>query len=166
MPPSPVYWLDTNVLIDAKNGPYQFEVAPAFWGALEIQASAGRIRVPKLVYEEIVGDDPKDQLARWLKLRKADGFCVSPSKEVQASFNKIADHVAQKYAAPYSFEFLKVADPWLIAHAMQSNGVVVTFESKSLGAGRVKIPNVCADLDVPRMNLYAMMKALGIKLSG
>jgi hypothetical protein len=163
MAQTPVYWLDTNVLIEAKNGPYQFDVAPVFWSALETQVSAGRIRVPKMVYEEIVGDAPKDELAKWLKLRKSDGFCVSPSKQVQASFQKLADHVVANYAPPYSFEFLKVADPWIIAHAMESKGVVVTFEVKSLGTGRVKIPNICADLDVPRMNLYAMMKALGIK---
>ncbi len=165
MAPSPVYWLDANVLIDAKNGPYQFDVAPVFWSALEKQASVGRIRVSKMVYEEIVGDAPKDELAKWLKLRKSDGFCVSPSKQVQASFKKVADHVVANYSTPFSFEFLKVADPWIIAHAMESKGVVVTSEVKSLGTGRVKIPNVCADLDVPRMNLYAMIRALGIKFS-
>jgi hypothetical protein len=160
-----IYWLDANVLIEAKNGPYQFDLAPTFWSGLAKQANAGRIRVPKMVYEEIVGDAPRDDLAKWLKLRKADGFCVNPSKEVQTSFQKVADHVVSKFDSPYSFEFLKVADPWIIAHALESKGVVVTFEAKSLGAGRVKIPNVCADLGVPRMNLYAMIRALGIKLS-
>ena len=78
-------------------------------------------------------------------------------------FKNLADHVVANYGPPYSFEFLSVADPWLIAHAMESNGVVVTFEVKNLGSGRVKIPNICTDLNVPRVNLYAMMKALEIK---
>jgi hypothetical protein len=160
-----IYWLDSNVFIEAKNGPYQFDLAPAFWSAIQTQADEGRIKVPKMVYEEIVGDDPKDALAKWMKLRKSDGLCTSPNKAVQQVFNKVADHVVATYQSPHSYNFLGVADPWVIAHAIESKGVVVTFEAKSVGTGRVKIPNVCSDFGIPCMNLYAMLKALGIKFS-
>lgn len=160
-----VYWLDANVLIAAKDGPYQFAVAPSFWSEIEKQVDQGRIRVPKMVYEEIVRDGAKDQLANWLKLRKSDGFCVSPSRAVQEAFKVVANHVYEKYKAPFASDFLKVADPWVIAHALESRGVVVTFEVKSLGTGRVKIPNVCADLSVPRLDLYRMIPRLAIRLS-
>lgn len=161
-----VYWLDSNVLIEAKNGPYQFDLAPGFWKALEEEADAGNICVPKMVYEEIVGDGPKDDLAKWMRLRKKNGLCVSAGKPVQEAFQKVANHVVAKYEAPFSHDFLRVADPWVVAHAIESKGAVVTFEAKSLvGTGRVKIPNICSDFAVPCMNLYAMLKALGIKFS-
>jgi hypothetical protein len=160
-----VHWLDTNVLIQAKDGPFRFSVAPAFWSALEKQTQIGTIRVPKMVYDEIVADEPKDDLARWIKLRRNNGFCVPASEAVQTSFAQIADHVMNKYEGPFAAEFLRVADPWVIAHAMESNGTVITFETTSFGAKRVKIPNVCADLNVARMNLYDMLQSLGIKFT-
>jgi hypothetical protein len=159
----PIYWLDANVLIESSKGPYQFDIAPGFWSALEDQAKAGRVCVPKMVYDEIVGDGPKDHLAQWLKLRKSQGFCVGANKEVQTCLKQVADHVIANYGTPYASEFLRVADPWLVAHAMECKGVVVTFETKSLGPGRVKIPNVCCDLHVPSISLYKMLSDLGIR---
>jgi len=116
-----------------------------------------------MVYDEIVTDEPHDELARWIKLRRNGGFCVAATEAVQNSFTKIADHVTARYEGPFAAEFLRVADPWVIAHAMESKGAVITFETTNLGAKRVKIPNVCADLNVARMNLYDMLEKLGVK---
>src|SRR6266705_7147156 len=156
MPAQLIYWIDTNVLITAKDGPFRFAVAPAFWAALDAQAMAGRIRVPKMVYDEIVRNGPDDELARWLKNRRANGFCVTPSRAVQQAYTTVADHVQTTYESHHAAEFLHVADPWVIAHASENKGVVVTLENRQPGAKRVKIPNVCAALSVPFMSPYDM----------
>lgn len=157
-----VYWIDSNVLISAKDGPYRFSINPGFWAALDKHAKGGEIRVSKLVYNEIVQDGPKDELANWLKSRRANGFCVPPDKQVQHRFTAIAEHVQKNYAPHQAAVFLRVADPWVIAHALATSGVVVTFESNQPGAKKVKIPNVCHSMNVPFVNLYDMLEALGI----
>jgi hypothetical protein len=165
MPLTPIYWLDANVLITAKDGPFRFAVAPAFWAALDVQGKAGRLRIPKMVYDEVVRNGPDDQLAKWLKLRRGNGFCVTSSESVQQVFNRIADHVQSSFESHHAFDFLSVADPWVVAHAMESNGVVVTFENLQPGAKRVKIPNVCKSLGVRFMNLYDLLQTLRIKFT-
>jgi hypothetical protein len=160
-----VYWLDSNVLISAKDGPFRFAVAPVFWKVLDEQVDLGTICIPKPVYDEIVKDGPSDELAQRLKNRRNKGFCVFPDRQVQEAYRKVADHVQANYESPFAAEFLSVADPWVIAYAMEGKGVVVTFESRSPGAKRVKIPNVCAALNVRFMNLYDMLQALGISFA-
>ncbi len=160
-----IHWLDSNVLISAKDGPFRFNVAPAFWKTLDEKALRGEIRVSKMVYEEIMKYEPQDDLANWLKNRKGNGFCVSPGKDVQAAYQDIADHVVTKYESPYVAEFLSVADPWVIAHAAASSGIVVTFETRGLGSKRVKIPDVCTHFNIKCKNLYDMLESLKVKFT-
>src|SRR5262249_24098827 len=118
-----VYWLDTNVFIVAANGPYRFATAPGFWQFVDEQRKAGTIRVPQMVYNEILANEsPEDDLAKWVKTRRESGLFVNPSDSVQRVFKEIADHVMAKYQQHFTAEFLGGADPWLIAHAKDGNG--------------------------------------------
>src|ERR1051326_2946646 len=119
MAATPTYWLDANVLISAKNEAFRFSVNPAFWAHLHKHAKLGRVRVPKMVYDEIVKDG-NDELSKWLKARKADGFCIPASKTVQDALKVVANHVVGAYPSHHSAEFLRVADPWIIAHALDT----------------------------------------------
>lgn len=164
-PKDRIYWLDSNVLITAKNGPFRFSFAQAFWDALAEQAIRGRVRASKMVYEEIVKDDREDEVSRWLKQRRLNGLCVTPSRSVQINFRVIADHVHSRYRLHQAAKFLAGADPWVIAHASDDNGAVVTFETYQANSQRVKIPNVCNDHGVQWMNLYDMIEELGISFN-
>lgn len=157
-----IYWIDANVLITAKDGPYRFAINPGFWVALEDQARAGTVRIPHQVYEEIVKNGPNDDLAKWAKNRRSGGLFVKANRAVQAAMTRVSDHVKNTYQPHHAAEFLSVADPWLIAHALDSGGAVVTFENRQPGAQRVKIPNVCHELGVSFLSLYDMLQRLGI----
>jgi hypothetical protein len=61
-PADPCHWLDANVFIEAKNGPYNFDMAPGFWRWLEKASKDGLIRSPISVYPEI--EKGTDDLAR------------------------------------------------------------------------------------------------------
>src|SRR2546429_8670541 len=90
----PIYWLDTNVFIQAKNGPYKFKVFGVFWAFLHEQIEAGTIRCPKMVYQEIVNnEEPRDNLANWIKTRRQSGLFVDPNADVQNAMTTVADHV-------------------------------------------------------------------------
>ena len=61
--------------------------------------------------------------------------------------------------------FLDRADPWVIAHAGVDGGTVVTSEVRvPENSGKVKIPNVCDQLQVPvrSINVYQMLRELGV----
>lgn len=155
-PTNPVYWIDSNILISAKDGPFRFSLNPAFWEALEVQAELGRIRVSKMVYDEIVNDGPNDDLANWMKTHRTNGFCVTPDQSTQGALTSIADFVQATYGIHQAAKFLSDADPWVIAHALASDGIVVTFETLQPGAKKVKIPNVCKAMGVCFKNLYGI----------
>lgn len=157
------YWLDTNVFITAKNEAFRFSLNPAFWSHLHDHTKAGRIQTCKMVYDEIVENGADDELAKWLKGRKKDGFCVPAAKAVQDAMRTVANHVSGAYPAHNAAEFLRVADPWVIAFALESKGTVVTFESRK--PGKIRIPVVCKALGVPSINLYDMLEKLKISFT-
>ena len=47
------YCLDSNVFIQAKNGPYGMDIVPSFWTLLDSQASSGNICCALMVYDEL-----------------------------------------------------------------------------------------------------------------
>jgi hypothetical protein len=115
------------------------------------------------VYEEIM--DGADDLTAWCKKRKAKGFCISPSKAVQEHYGKVIAHVNndKKYKAHHVAEFLKGADGWVIAHAWESKGIVVTEELTTGSTTKIKVPTVSKALGVRWCNTFEMLKHLNAK---
>jgi hypothetical protein len=157
-----VYWLDANVFIQAKNGPYGFRLVPQFWIFLSEQLEQGTVKSPKMVYDELV--DGKDDLAAWFKPRREKGLCHHADEQVQQCFSTVANHVATKFKPHQVAEFLVGADGWLIAHAMNGDGIVVTQESDRSHKSKIKIPTICKLFKVRCMNTYEMLGALGANL--
>ena len=76
-------------------------------------------------------------------------------------YQKIADHVVAHYGQAQVADFLAGADGWLIAHAMDTGGIVVTHESAVRpDAKKILIPNICAAFGVSCINTYEMLERL------
>jgi hypothetical protein len=119
-----------------------------------------------MVYDEIAHNvAAEDQLAKWVKVRKSTGlFVQNPNKDVQDVVRQIANHVTSTYPRHQAAEFLRGADPFIVAHAKESKGTVVTFEKLvPPNSQQVKIPNVCEKFDVDYCTLYDMLERLGAK---
>ena len=160
----PEFWIDTNVLIEVRNGPYGFDIAPGFWTALDELSNRGQIRMSSLVYDELVAG-VQDDLALWIKERRHNGLVVEPTATVQAALREIADYVNGNFAVSRAASFLRGADPWVIAHALVTDGVVVTQEARvPANSTKVKIPNVCTVFRVRSINTYRMLRELGVSL--
>lgn len=158
----PPYWLDADVYIQAKNGPFRFEWVPGFWDFLAKQFDAGNIKSPKKVYDELT--DYSDLLASWCRRMRHRGICVTANKNVQECYGKIANHVHAKHPAHLANEFLKGGDGWVIAHAMATGGIVVAQESERSKKGRIKVPTVCRELGVKCIGTYTMLEQLNFTL--
>jgi predicted nucleic acid-binding protein len=137
----PTYCLDSNVLIQAWQKYYSPKYCPSYWDVLNELGNEDRIFIPSMVYEEIVKTD--DELSDWLK---------SSDIKVKPITSDVTQILTSIYAADPNHKHLvdskkgrSLADPWVIAHAIKENAVVVTKEEKvtALNSTKIKIPNVC-----------------------
>ena len=168
----PDYWIDSNIFIMARRGVLTFDIAPRFWSHLDTLGQAGRISSPLEVYNELNTHFPSsDPLITWVQARVNSHF-TPPHNAVQTQFTRVSNHVIRRYTPSQVDEFLGGADPWLIAHAIESGGSVVTNETPTQEPGpnrntglidtKVKIPNVCRHFGVATVSLSAMLRALGV----
>jgi hypothetical protein len=155
----PKYCLDTNVLIQAKNGPYGFDIAESFWELIDQKFDDTTIITPTLVYKELT--DGNDELAEWIRARKGKECFIEPDKEAQDILSAIADYVNQNYPQHEAAEFLSKADPWVIAVAKVTNCVVVTQETLvGNESKKLKIPNICRKFGVKYIGTYQLLREL------
>jgi hypothetical protein len=159
------YLLDTNILIEAHQRYYAFDIAPKFWDALKQHADSGRILSIDRVKAEL--EAGKDELADWACKTCASIFTSTNDPKVIAGFATLMKwaHAQPQYTAAARAEFASVADGWLIAYAVEKKLTIVTHEQYSKDArARVLIPNVCKAFSVPCVNTFEMLRDLGVKL--
>lgn len=154
------YCLDSNVFIQAKNGPYRFDIFPVFWDWLSNQIQSGNALSSIEVYNEIL--EGEDELSDWIKEIDKFGF-LYPDELVQTQYAEIANYVTENYLdQKYITSFLQKADGWIIALAKTQNLTVVTHEKKvDTQSNKIKIPNICEAFEVRYCNVYQMMRELG-----
>jgi hypothetical protein len=172
------YWLDANIFITAKNSIYAFEINTTLWAWLETQLKAKVVMSPSRVFQEIMDFKKEDPLKQWARPRKDMGLCIEPNKEVSRCLSVIADHLYTatsvkrkgkkeelRYKPAQANVFSRGADAFVIAHAMESGGTVVTFESEQHpDSQKIRIPDVCAHFNVPCIDLRGLLVALQAKL--
>src|ERR1700722_10559549 len=154
-----MFWLDSDTLVRAKNQAYAFDIAPGVWEIIKRNVKAGKIASPTLVYEEIARGD--DELTRWANGERGTKLFVEPDSDTQEIMTAIANWVKKNYEPAQAGFFLKGADPWVIAAALNDEGAVVTHEALvGHDSKRVKIPNVCLKFGVKYTDCYGMLRDL------
>lgn len=157
----PPYCLDSNVLIQAWQKYYSPKYCPSYWEVLNGLGRQREIFIPQMVYDEIVRTD--DELSEWLKASQI---------EVKPITNAVTTLLRRIYDADPSHKFLvdnkkgrSLADPWVIAHAIEENATVVTKEEKitAFNTNKIKIPNVCDNMHVRWINDFDMISEFGVK---
>ncbi|RMO85586.1 hypothetical protein ALQ32_03844 [Pseudomonas syringae pv. tagetis] len=154
------FLLDSNTLIEAKNRYYGMTICPAYWQWLLLKNQAFFLASIGPVKDELTKGH--DELADWAK-ENSTFFQSISDEETQAEFVKVATLVAQTQGMKTGAmeDFLKGADPWLIARALTSGATVVTHEVRNLDAKRkFIIPNLCEQLNVPYMNTFELLHHL------
>jgi hypothetical protein len=150
------YLLDANVFIQAKNLHYGLDFCPAFWQWLTDRNAANLVFSIDKVADEIAAG--ADELTDWMR-QQNDSLFRNTDANVAAQFTKVATWVTgQNYEPAAINTFLQVADFYLVAHALAENHVVVTHEVPANSTKRIKIPNVCAGLNLRFMTPYEMLR--------
>ena len=161
----PEFWLDADIFIESAKKYYAFDIAPAFWKLLEEQAGKRAISSPIQAYWE-VDQHGTDDLQNWIRQQKGTRLFTSESKAVAERYSEIADYVMNhsRYTMPNKLKFVRGADGWLVAHAMQSGGRVITYEVPAPESTQVKIPDVCNHFKVKYSSPLDMLRSLGFSL--
>jgi hypothetical protein len=158
-----MYLVDANVLIEAKNRYYAFDIAPGFWAWLQGAHAAGEVGSIEAVEKELVGGN--DELAEWAK---ANSSFFHPIDQATTAY--FAALTAWAVSRPFTPAALAAfsgnqADYQLVAHARGHNHVLVTHElPEPSSRKRVKIPDACAAIGATYMEPFEMMRRTGAKL--
>ena len=151
-----IYLIDSNVLIQSANTHYPIHIFPGFWSWLDTGIKEGWVRSVISVYNEI---KYPDALKEWADARAVLLFIDESDIKIQNIYKDIAGWVYNNYEPEQASAFLKVADPWLIATAVEKGATVVTQEARvTPGAKKVKIPNVCEVFKVPCIDIFALLR--------
>lgn len=162
-----IFLIDANVLIDAHQRYYAFDIAPSFWKRLVDHAKSGRVVSIDRVGHELKNANDDDPLNSWSKELFSQWFVSTQDTAVYEAYSKIMEWVQdneQFYDAAKS-EFASVADSWLVAFALANNYTIVTQEVYQENARkRILIPNVCREFNIPYMNTFQMLRDLQVVL--
>lgn len=161
------YLLDANVLIEAHQRYYAFDIAPSFWQNLNKLAEEEKILSIDRIREEISNGNKDDPLDTWANSEFDKWFASTNDVKVFASYGKIIDWVSKQsqYNEYAKSEFANVADSWLLAYAFSYNHTIVTHEAYSPHSKkRVLIPNVCVAFGIPYIDTFGMLRKLNSKL--
>lgn len=157
------YCLDANVLIQAWQKYYNPKFCPDYWNILIELGKQDKIFIPELVYEEITRTE--DDLSKWLKSSKMPIQKITEA--VTTCLQKIYSYDPVHKNLVDNTKARSLADPWVIAHAINENATVVTKEEKvtALSSTRIKIPNVCDNMGIRWINDFDFIDELGIQFT-
>ncbi|MCB5234334.1 MAG: DUF4411 family protein [Candidatus Cloacimonetes bacterium] len=155
--------LDTNIFIEAHRRYYAFDIAPGFWEKLKTKAEIGLVKSIINVYEELQRGS-KDKLALWADESFFDHFVSCSADEVIAAYTEIINWANGIYSPAVVAEFAGIADGWLIAFAYANKTTLVTNESRQKRTSKITIPDVCKQFDIDYIDVYDMLRELGITL--
>jgi len=155
-----IYCLDANVIIEAWQKYYSPTFCPDYWELLNDFGQNNKMFIPESVYEEIIRTD--DDLSIWLKKSNIPVHKINESvtKCLQTIYSKNPVH---KFLVDNT-KARSLADPWIIAHAINEKATVVTKEEKvtALNSKRIKIPNVCDNMGIRWINDFQLIEELNI----
>lgn len=161
-----MFLLDADSLIRAHEDYYPIDRVPHYWEWLIAQGSAGKVKVPFEIHDEIASVSAGYVLRDWL-VRSEVREALVLNEEVEAAlFNRV---VTQGYAPDLTDTEVEEMgrDPFLIAYAMMGTGrTVVSREvsARSKVRGRRKVPDACSLLNVPCMTDFQFLKAADFRI--
>jgi len=155
------YCLDTNFFIEGWNKYYSPDFCSSYWDTLDILAHEGSIFITHEVKKEI--DKVDDSLKKWLKGR--DYLIKEIDENVQKCIRILySSNPNHKYLAN-DMKNRSLADPWVIAHAMAENAIVVSkeFLSTSSNKQKIKIPDVCKNMNIECIDDFEFIRRINLK---
>lgn len=156
-----IYCLDANIFVQGWTKYYSPNFCKGYWEVLDNLAQKQVIFATKKVKDEI--EKKEDDLNEWIKTRGY--FFRDIDSEVTKCLRLIYNKDKKHERLVDSLKGRSEADPWVIAHAMALNAVVVTKEEKNTNpnSDKIKIPNVCENMGIRCINDFEFIKDVNIQ---
>lgn len=154
--------LDANVLIEAKNRYYAFDIAPGFWDWLDRAHEHALACSIDAVRDELL--DGNDELAGWAKQHR--DFFRPIDQAATKRFPALTMWANSRAATPAAIaEFTgNNADYLLVAYACAHQHTVVTHERPRPNARkRILIPDACVAMSVTFTDTFHMLRQTGAR---
>ena len=166
------FLLDSNVFITPHRLYYPFDFALGFWEQLEDVLKNDNVSVLDVVVLEV--SKLEDELSTWIG--SLEGFKPVSVKSASfvANYGKVLSYLQN--CGYYREEALRnwakgdLADPWLIAVAMETGATIITEETpagvltKTNKSRNAKIPDVASHFGIKCENLFYFMRQMKFKL--
>jgi predicted nucleic acid-binding protein len=157
-----VYIIDTNIIIDIARRIYPQRLRDEARSIVERLIQDASVISHREVYLELQdGAKQGDAAFAWAKNNSAIFHEVTAQQEADV-LSVLADHpdlVDPKKTGPD-------ADPWLIALALETGGVVVTGDGSTGRSGRTQIKDVCDALGIRCIDVDVFLSENGWLASG
>lgn len=165
-----IFLMDSNTFITPYQQYYAFDLVPAYWNQLITHINSGKIVVLDVVKNELIKGN--DDLTTWINGLSGLQVISTHDQGTMNCYARVIQYLQTcgfyKFNAVNTWSQVTVADPWLIASAMKNCYTLVTEEKPSGGLNKkqpnssAKIPDVARGLGVPTIDIFAMMRRLGI----
>lgn len=158
-----MYLVDANVLIEAKNRYYAFDIAPGFWVWLNRAHDQSIACSIDAVRDELLEGD--DELAKWAKINEA--FFRPIDQGATRHFGDLTTWANSRNFTPAALANFtgNNADYLLVAYACEHHHTVVTHERSQPNArARVLIPDACLAMGVATTDTFQMLRQAGARL--
>lgn len=156
--------VDSNFFIQAHRSIYPLDVVPSFWLKIKSLASVGIIiSIDKVRLEIFDNSAHQDELKDWCQSNLPDDFFKSTDAVLNDYISIVNWVTSSSYMDRAKQEFLEtdLADPWLVAFAMNNVWTIVTYEkSEPNRKNKIKIPEVCQRSNVRNINTIEMLREL------
>ena len=168
-----LFLLDSSIFITPHRLYYPFDIAQSFWNQFEERLKLDNVFVLDKVVSEVTKCE--DELSDWINnLEDFHPFSVK-SPAILNNYSEVLSYVQQcelyQETAFRNWARSEIADPWLIAAAMEKDATIITAEepagsglSANNAAKNAKIPDVAKHFGIKCETLFYFMRQTGIKL--
>jgi hypothetical protein len=147
------YSLDTSAFIVPYRNWIPPDLVPKLWNLKDELIQSGEIKASREVYREIIQTD--DDLSKWVKERRGMFIDVD---EVQ---QRHVDNMVNRFPKWVDYDAQRnVADPFVIALAMEYELIVVSYE-KGGSEEKPSIPYVCREYGVEHLLYTDFLRQIG-----
>lgn len=163
----PIYIIDSDVLITAKNRYYAFSICPGFWDSLLHAHSLGILHSIDRVRQELLNGSPDDDLVEWVsKSVPANFFHSCGQNDVVDAFREIMLWAQRhtQYTDAAKAKFASGADGWLVAFSKVKGTTVITNEQPAPDSKKeIKLPDVCNQFSTAYTDTFSMLQGLKVQ---
>jgi len=158
------YLIDANILISGYKAFYPIDVHVTYWKVIAEQIANGNF----IIIDKVKNEVQDEVIVEWLK-QNVDKKLYETTSDSLEQYRHIqiwaARNATFSLAEKTHFADSNVADPFLVAKAMNCGYTVVTYEGfAGKGSTKIKIPDVCQTFGVNCISINDALRELKIQI--